>query len=297
MLDLVDAFLEELALDRGSSPHTIAAYRRDLADLAAYLDDAGLDPDRVRGEDLEPYALALAASGLAPATVRRRLAAARSFLRHRVRAGARSAPVRDVPLPPRPRTLPRVLAVGDVTRLLGMPDARPRGLRDRLLLELLYGAGLRVSEATGLDVTDLDPDAGLVRCRGKGGRERIVPCGPRAVAAYERYLARGRPALATGVEARALLLGARGRRLGRQAAFRVVRTCAEAAGMPEWVGPHALRHAFATHLLEGGADLRAVQAMLGHASVVTTEIYTHVAEGHLDETFAVAHPRARRRGA
>jgi len=290
---LVDDFLDTLALERGASRHTVAAYRRDLAALAAYVDERGLDPDRLRGPDLEPFAARLQAEGLAPATVRRRLAAARSFLRHRVRLGARAEGVRDLPLPRPRRSVPHVLAVEQVLALLERPDGTPRGLRDRLALELLYGAGLRVSELVALRPGDVDRELAVVRCVGKGDRERIVPTGREALAALDRYLARGRPFLGTTQARDALVLNHRGRRLSRQGVFDLVRRHAQAAGLPAWVGPHSLRHAFATHLVEGGADLRTVQELLGHQRIATTEIYTHLAGTHLRETFAAAHPRAR----
>jgi integrase/recombinase XerD len=286
-------FLEALQLERDASPHTVTAYRTDLADLQAFLETAELDLDRVTGEDLEPFALALQQRGLSPATVRRRLAAARSLLRHRAREGARDGGVRDVPLPKAPQAPPHALSSEQTVRLVEHPDATPLGLRDRAVLELLYGAGLRVSELCGLRPGDLDLDQGLVRVLGKGGRERVVPCGGQAVRAVERYLARGRTLLGPRQDVDALLVNNRGGRLTRRGVFLIVRRHAVALSLPEWVGPHALRHAFATHLVEGGCDLRTVQELLGHQRIATTAIYTHVAGTHLQETFLAAHPRAR----
>ncbi len=293
MQALIDDFLDTLALERGASRHTVTAYRTDLAALAGFLQAEGLDPDRLRGPDLEPYAAGLRRDGLAPATVRRRLAAARSFLRHRVRTGDRVEGVRDLPLPRVPRPVPRVLAIEQVEALLASPDGSPRGLRDRLVLELLYGAGLRVSELVGLRPGDVDRELAVVRCVGKGDRERIVPTGREALLALDRYLARGRPHLGRAQARDALVLNVRGRRLSRQGAFDVVRRHAAASGLPDWVTPHTLRHAFATHLVEGGCDLRTVQELLGHRRIATTEVYTHLAGTHLRETFLGAHPRAR----
>ncbi len=289
----VDDFLQSLALERGASRHTVSAYRRDLEVLAAFLRRHDLDPDRLSGEDLVPYAEALRDDGLAPATVRRRLAAARAFLRHRVRTGDRAAGVRDVPLPPPRPGLPRALTVGQVEALLAGPDATPLGLRDRVALELLYGAGLRVSELVELRPADVDREERLVRAFGKGGRERIVPTGREAAAALDRYLARGRPFLGRRQVRDALILNARGGRLTRQGVFDLVRRHARDAGLPDWVTPHSLRHAYATHLVEGGCDLRTVQELLGHHRIATTAVYTHVAGTHLRETFLAAHPRAR----
>ncbi len=291
----VAAFLQSLDVERGASRHTVAAYRRDLEELEAYLDAAGLDPDTVTGDELVPYANALTDRGLAPATVRRRLAAARAFLRHRAGEGARTIGVRDVPLPRERRRVPRALTAEQTIKLVEMPDATPLGLRDRAALELLYGAGLRVSELVGLRPQDVDRETGLVRCLGKGSRERIVPCGRGATDAVTRYLVRGRPFLGPVPQRDALVLNNRGRRISRQGVFDIVRRHAAAAGLPGWVGPHSLRHAFATHLVEGGCDLRTVQELLGHQRIGTTEIYTHVAGHHLRETFEAAHPRARAR--
>lgn len=289
----VTEYLESLALERGASRNTVLAYRSDLRELIAFLAANELDVDTVAGDALVPYASALRERGLAHATVRRRMAAARSFLRHRASVGARTEGVRDVPLPPERRRVPRALTAEESIALVTVPDGTPLGLRDRVALELLYGAGLRVSELVGLAPGDVDRELGLVRARGKGDAERIVPCGREALAALDRYLARGRPFLGGRQQADALVLNARGRRLSRQGVFELVRSHARRTGLPDWVGPHALRHAFATHLVEGGADLRTVQEMLGHRRIATTEIYTHVAGTHLRETFHAAHPRAR----
>jgi integrase/recombinase XerD len=278
-------FLTSLQLERDASPHTITAYRTDLAELQTFVTARGLDLDAVTGPDLEPFALELRERGLSPATVRRRLAAARSLLRHRTREGARTAGVRDVPLPRAPQAPPHALSSEQAIRLVEHPDRSPLGLRDRAVLELLYGCGLRPG--------DLDAELGLVRVLGKGGRERVVPCGGQAVRAVERYLARGRAHLGVRQDPDALLINNRGGRLTRRGVFLIVRRHAEPLGLPDWVGPHALRHAFATHLVEGGCDLRTVQELLGHQRIATTAIYTHVAGTHLRETFLSAHPRAR----
>ncbi len=286
-------YLVSLEVERGASRHTVAAYRRDLGELMAFVDRHGLDPDLLAGDDLVPFANELREQGLAVATVRRRMAASRAFLRHRSAIGAREGGVRDVPLPREPRRVPRALTAEEAIALVEHPDASSLGLRDRVALELMYGAGLRVSELVGLRPHDVDAGEGLVRCVGKGDRERVVPCGRQAVAALERYLARGRPFLGRAQQRDALIVNARGRRLTRQGVFDLVRRHAGACGLPEWVGPHTLRHAFATHLVEGGCDLKTVQELLGHQRIATTEIYTHVAGTHLRETFMLAHPRAR----
>jgi site-specific recombinase XerD len=296
-VDAVADFLTHLALERGASRHTVAAYRGDLAQLQAFLRARAVEIDDVSADDLEAFASALERAGLSPATRRRRLAAARSLLRHRGRVGARPLDARPiVALPRLPRRLPRVLSFEQATQVVEHPDSSPLGLRDRAALELLYGGGLRVSELTGLRPGDLDLERGLVRVEGKGGRQRIVPTGRLAAEASRRYLARGRPFLGKQQEAAAFLLNARGRRISRQGVFGIVRGHAAAVGIEQPVTPHVLRHSFATHLLERGADLRVVQELLGHASVATTEIYTHLGDGALRAAFERAHPRARRPG-
>src|SRR3954469_6493777 len=294
LVDAVGDYLTHLALERGASPHMVAAYRRDLADLHGFLRERGRGVDDASGDDLVAFAQALAGRGLAPASRRRRLAAARSLLRHRTRIGARTDDARAVvPLPPRPRRLPKALSQEEAERLVTHPDATPLGLRDRAALELLYGAGLRVSELVALRPGDLDVDRELVRVEGKGRKQRIVPTGREAAEAARRYLARGRPYLGKAPQRDAFLLNHRGRRISRQGVFDLVRKHGAAASIEREVTPHTLRHSFATHLVENGADLRVVQELLGHASVATTEIYTHVSDTALRSAFDRAHPRAR----
>ena len=296
-MDAVADFLTHLALERGASRHTVAAYRGDLAQLQEFLRGRHVEIDDASADDLEAFAGLLEQAGLAPATRRRRLAAARSLLRHRGRIGARPMDARAiVALPRLPKRLPRVLSFEQATLVVEHPDSAPLGLRDRAALELLYGGGLRVSELTGLRPGDLDLERGLVRVEGKGGRQRIVPMGRLAADAARRYLSRGRPHLGKQQEAAAFLLNARGRRISRQGVFGIVRSHAAAVGIEQPVTPHVLRHSFATHMLERGADLRVVQELLGHASVATTEIYTHLGDGALRKAFERAHPRARRQG-
>jgi integrase/recombinase XerD len=226
------------------------------------------------------------------------VSAVRSFHRFLLREGVtdRDPTVGIVP-PKLPRSLPRPLSVDDVGRLLeAPPDAEPVGLRDRAILELLYGAGLRISELTGLDVDDLDLEEGSVRVLGKGGKERDVPVGRFAREAATAYLTRARPSFATARSRAALFLNQRGGRLTRQGCSQLLAKAVKAAGITRRVTPHTLRHSFATHLLEGGADVRVVQELLGHASVATTQIYTLVTKEHLREVYYTAHPRARRPG-
>jgi integrase/recombinase XerD len=276
------------------APRTVEAYRRDLAHLTAWL---GRSPADVGPEELAAYVAQLRADGLAPTTVARRLAAVRSFFRHQVLLGARTDnPAANVELPRRRRTLPRTLSPAEVERLLdAAAGTTPAALRDRALGELLYGAGLRVSEAAALDRQSVDLENRLVRCLGKGGKERVVPVGREATNALRRYLARGRPYLERR-HRQELFLNAHGGPLTRAGIFFILRRLAAKAGLePDRIHPHLLRHSFATHLLEGGADLRAVQEMLGHADLATTELYTHVSDRRRRELYFQAHPHARRK--
>jgi integrase/recombinase XerD len=276
------------------APRTIEAYRRDLAHLSAFL---GGSPADASTEQLQAYVAQLRADGLAATTVARRIAALRSFYRHQVLVGARTDnPAADLDLPKRRRALPKTLSPGEVERLIeAAAGVTPRALRDQALVELLYGAGLRVSEAVGLERGGIDLESRIVRVIGKGSKERIVPIGRPAVEALQRYLARGRPYLDKRHRSD-LFLNAQGGALTRAGAFLILRTLAGKAGLePERVHPHLLRHSFATHLLEGGADLRSVQEMLGHADLATTELYTHVSDRRRRELYFRAHPHARKK--
>jgi integrase/recombinase XerD len=281
------------------APRTVEAYRRDLAHLTGWLESSGSrrSPAHASQEDLAAYVAQLRADGLAPTTVARRLAAVRSFFRHQVLLGARvDNPAANVELPKRRRTLPRTLSPSEVERLLDAAlGTSPLDLRNHALGELLYGAGLRVSETVALDRQSVDLENRLVRCVGKGNKERIVPIGREAAEALRRYLARGRPHLERQ-HRQELFLNAHGGPLTRAGVFLVLRRLAAKAGLePERIHPHLLRHSFATHLLEGGADLRAVQEMLGHADLATTELYTHVSDRRRRELYFQAHPHARRK--
>jgi integrase/recombinase XerD len=276
------------------APTTVDAYRRDLADATNFLhaSPAGATPDR-----LAEYVASMRARGLAATTIARRIAALRSFYKHQMLIGARADnPAAELELPRRARTLPRTLSPGEAERLIEAANGTtPRSLRDRALVELMYGAGLRVSEAVGLDRAAVDLDGRLVRCLGKGSKERVVPIGREAVESLRRYLARGRPYLDRRHRPE-LFLNAQGGALTRAGAFLILRRLAGEAGLePERVHPHLLRHSFATHLLEGGADLRSVQEMLGHADLATTERYTHVSDRRRRELFFQAHPHARKK--
>ena len=288
----VESFLLLLAARR--SPRTVDAYRRDLAAFGATIDGP---IGRTTTEQIEAWLAAMRADGRAPATIARRLAAVRAYLRHLMLVGTRTDnPAAPIVGPRRPNTVPRTLSPSEAERLVeAASGTSPRAMRDRALVELLYGAGLRVSEAVGLVKASVDLEQRIVRAVGKGGKERIVPLGRPAADALRRYMALGRPHLDRRHRPD-LFLNARGGALTRAGAFLVLRRLADRAGLePGRVHPHLLRHSFATHLLEGGADLRSVQEMLGHADVGTTERYTHVSDRHRREAYFRAHPHARRR--
>ena len=276
------------------APRTVEAYRRDLESLSAWL---GKPVARATTEDLERYLADLRAQGLGSTPIARRAAALRSFFRHQSLLDGRAEnPAAELDLPRRTRRLPRTLSPGEAERLVeAAQGTTPRAMRDHALVELLYGAGMRVSEAVGLERGAVDLDDRFVRTVGKGGKERVVPIGRQAAEALRRYLAHGRPHLDRRHRPE-LFLNAKGGPLTRAGAFLILRTLAAKAGLePERVHPHLLRHSFATHLLEGGADRRSVQEMLGHADLATTELYTHVTDRRRREAYFAAHPHAKRR--
>jgi integrase/recombinase XerD len=299
----VGTYLDHLVVERGLATNTVSAYRRDLSRYVEYCRSQGIaDLDAVDESDVAAFLVALSVGDpdhrpLGPASVSRTLAAVRGLHRFAAGEGSTTRDVAHAVAPPRaPRRLPKALSRDEVEALLDAAAAHEGvfGVRDAALLELLYATGARISEVVGLDVDDLDADQALVRLRGKGGKERIVPVGTAAREAVEAYLVRGRPGLALrGSGSPALLLNRQGGRLSRQSAWTVLKTTSAAAGIRSEVSPHTLRHSFATHLLEGGADVRVVQELLGHASVTTTQIYTMVTIDTLREVYLGAHPRAR----
>ena len=294
-------YLRHLVVERGLSDNTVQAYRRDLLRYQEYLGSRGIGSlAEVTRVDVEEFRRHLDHIGLAPASVTRCVVAVRNLHRFAVGSGQLQADVTAGMSPgTRSRRLPKALSMDQVESLLAAPDTSTvEGLRDAALLELLYGTGARVSEVCALDVDDIrpvldDPDLGL-RLIGKGDKERIVPLGSYAAKAVDAWLIRGRPAWAEiGNGEHALLLNTRGRRLSRQSAWAVIRRAGEAAGLDvEHLSPHSLRHSYATHLLDGGADVRVVQELLGHSSVTTTQIYTLVTAYHLREVYRSSHPRA-----
>ena len=287
------AYLEHLR-GAGASPATLRAYRTDLAQLETFLGRAGVEPEQVETADLRRYAAYLGTCRYAPATAGRKLSAVRGAYAWMYGRGmVERDPAAVVPGPKRPRLLPATLSQGEAGELLDNdPAPGPTGLRDQALMELVYGSGLRVSEACSVRISDLDLAAGRLRVTGKGNKQRIVPVGGAAADAVESYLRNGRPDLERLRGAPELFLSVRGRRLSTSDVRRIVARGMARAGLPRR-SPHALRHAFATHLLENGADLRSIQDMLGHASVATTQVYTHVSVRHLKSAHRHAHPRAR----
>lgn len=288
-------YLGYLAVERGSSGNTVAAYGRDLRRYVSWLAELGVsDPEDVTRELVEAHVAELTETGLAPASVERAVSAIKGLHRFMVSDGICSAhPTSDLPLPAKPARLPDVISVEDAGRLLDQPFPRtPTGLRDRAVLEVLYGCGLRASELTGLDLRAVLLDEELLRVFGKGEKERVVPILGTAAEALGAYLERGRGALEGRRPTQAVFLNARGGRLTRQSVHAIVEKYGRVVGI-RGLHPHTLRHSFATHLLEGGADLRAVQELLGHANVATTQLYTHVDRSHIRRVYLAAHPRAR----
>ncbi len=295
-------FLASAAVERGLAPSTLEAYARDLGRFAAHLERRGVAAlAGARREHVTSFVASLERQGLSARSRARSLVAVRRLLRHAGVAGGEGGdPCAGVALPRFEPRLPRILRPDETARLIEAADpSTPLGLRDRAMLEVLYGSGLRVSELVGLPLSAVDARAGLLRVRGKGGRERIVPLGIPGLAALEAWLRDGRPRLARrgGRSGEAAFLSTRGAPMTRQNFFLRLRDLAGRAGIPAArVSPHVLRHAFATDLLEGGADLRAVQDMLGHADLATTQIYTHVSRARLRETVERRHPRGRAGG-
>jgi site-specific recombinase XerD len=287
------AFHREL-VRRGSSRHTMRAYAGDLAELAEWATARERDPASLTYRDLRSYAAALSARGLARASVARKLAAVRTLHDHLARSGeAAENPAELLPMPKKAARLPRVLGPDDVARLLDhVPASGPLEVRDRAMLELTYACGLRAEEVIDLDADAPDFESETLRVTGKGRKTRIVPIGEPAQRALERYLSHARPALVTDPDQPALFLSRRGRRLSSSDVRRRLDRWVREAAVAGHVSPHTLRHSFATHMLEGGADLRSIQELLGHSSVSTTQVYTRVEPGRLRSEYTRSHPRA-----
>jgi integrase/recombinase XerD len=297
---LVLDFLAHLEFERGLSQNTLSAYRTDLLQLGRYLAEHDSDATTATADDLSGFLALLAdgdGNGTAPAssaTVHRKAACLRSFYRHLRREELiDDDPAAMLTTPRRGKKLPEVLSYAEVQKLLAQPRGdEPAMIRDRALLELMYASGLRASETITLDISDVDLDAGVLRARGKGSKERLVPIGDKAIAAARVYLRSGRPRLVRDHDERRLFLNFRGGPLTRQGLYKIVLRHAETAGLKGKMSPHTLRHSFATHLLTGGCDLRSVQEMLGHADLSTTQLYTHLSGEELKAVYFSAHPRA-----
>ena len=291
-------FLAYLEFERGLSRNTLEAYRGDLLQFGRFLEQRGARTTDVQGADISDFLAQLAGGNgrgpASPATVHRKAACLRSFYRHLRRENVMDEdPTAALSAPRRSKKLPHVLTRGEIAKLLEQPvgtDASP--LRDRALLEVMYACGLRASEAIGLDLADVDLEDGLLRTRGKGSKERLVPVGREAGRAVTIYLERGRPELVRDPGESHLFLNFRGGALTRQGLYKIIQKHARSAGLDDRMSPHTLRHTFATHLLAGGCDLRSVQEMLGHADVATTQLYTHLSSERLKDVYFKAHPRA-----
>jgi len=298
-VELTFDFLGYLELERGLSRNTLEAYRSDLQQFGDFLQRRGLDPLQVQTTDLTAFISELASGNeerpaAAPATLQRKIACLRSFYRHLRREQILDRdPASELRAPRSRARLPKVLSRDEVGRLLEQPrGTSPAALRDRALLETMYACGLRASEAIGLELSELDLQDGILRARGKGSKERIVPIGSKAVEALAAYLEHGRPPLVGIRPERRVFVNLRGSGLSRQGLYKIVRRHARSAGLEQRMSPHTLRHTFATHLLSGGCDLRSLQEMLGHADIGTTQIYTHLSTERLRDVYFEAHPRA-----
>jgi integrase/recombinase XerD len=302
---LIDEFLAFISYEKGLSKNTVAAYRRDLSLWTQFCNEQGIEIWTATSTDVTNYLDRLrsgappASAPLAPTSVARMLVSVRAFYRWLVREEhIDSDPTARVGTPKKPRSIPKAIPLEDVEALIDLPGDNLLGRRDRAILETLYGAGLRISELVGLDVDDLDLDGGSILVRsGKGGKGRRVPVGRAARRALSGYLVQSRPELVRRSKASAggapVFLNARGGRLSRQGCWKILKAYARAAGLEDRVSPHTLRHSFATHMLDAGADIRAVQELLGHASLATTQVYTLVSDRRLREVYLESHPRAR----
>ena len=294
MTDVVVEYLGALQAERGASRNTLSAYRRDLTDFTQFLNAQHRSLRRAGPDDIVGYLERLRTRGLRPASVARRISALRGLYKHLVREGElRRDPTENLEAPSRTRSLPRTLSREVVAALIESPDLKePRGVRDRSVLELLYATGMRASECLGLTLDDVNLSAGYVVCTGKGRKQRLVPVGAEAARWVSRYLRDVRPLSTRVRDSGRLFVNPRGGRLSRQSLWTIVRRAAARAGLRQRMSPHVLRHSFASHLLEGGADLRSIQAMLGHADIATTQIYTHLPSATLLTMYRRFHPRA-----
>lgn len=291
---LIDEYLDYLGVERGLAANTLESYGRDLKQFSAYICSRSVTWAELESNHILIYLDSLKKQGKSTATVSRSLASIRSFFKFLSHEGKISVdPAAELDSPKVEKKLPSVLNLQEVESLLYRPDgSTPAGIRDRAMFEVLYATGIRVTELVSLTMGDVNLDAGFIRCLGKGNKERIVPLGSVAIKALRTYLASGRPKLVRSKDVRSLFVNHHGRQLTRQGFWKLLKKYARESGIDANITPHTLRHSFATHLLENGADLRAVQEMLGHADISTTQIYTHVTKTRLREIYDKAHPRA-----
>lgn len=293
--NLIKEYIIYLNVERGLAKNSISSYLHDLKLYLGYLNKNNINsPDNISRNDILNFLLELKAKGMMSSSRARILAALKGFHKFMVRENfTENNPSFDITSPKIEKKLPQFLSIEEVERILSAVKKRDTiGLRDKAILELLYGTGMRISEMTHLNQEDFDKDLGFMKCLGKGGKERIVPVGSEAIKAVNDYLKLARSKLTTGFRESALFLNSRGRRLTRQGCWKILKKYGEKAGLEKRIYPHILRHSFATHLLENGADLRAVQEMLGHSSISTTQIYTHISQRRLKEVYYKTHPRA-----
>jgi integrase/recombinase XerD len=290
----LDAFLDFIRVEKGLAANSIASYGRDLRGFLDYLGRKGIPLAETEREDIRGFLASLYERGLSARSVARHLVSVRNFFRFLVKEGQLEGdPTAEVDAPQIGHSLPKYLSAEEVEKLLAQPDvSTPPGLRDKAMLELLYATGMRVSELVSLRGEDFEPDLGIVRCRGKGSKVRLIPVGKSALRAVEAYVRAGRPKLAKDRETPFLFLNPRGGRLSRVGFWMLIRRHGRAAGVASPLTPHVVRHSFATHLLERGADLRSIQLMLGHSDISTTQIYTHVLKERLKQVYHSHHPRA-----
>jgi integrase/recombinase XerD len=288
------AFVDYIRVEKGLAANSIASYERDLREFARFLRRKGRTVARADREDIRNFLASLYRRGLSARSAARHLVSLRNFFKFLLKEGRlKTDPTKEIEVPRIGQRLPKYMTEGEVDALLQQPDlSTPLGLRDKAMLELLYATGLRVSELMGLSWSDLEINLGVLRCRGKGSKERLIPVGKSALRAIEAYVQRGRPALAKGRETPFLFLNPRGQGLSRVGFWKLIVRYGRAAGILTDITPHELRHSFATHLLERGADLRSVQLMLGHSDISTTQIYTHVLKERLKQVYQEHHPRA-----
>lgn len=295
MDEAIQAFVDYVAIERGLSQNTVAAYARDLSQFAHYAAGKGINsPEGLSEEVLVGFLKELRKAGMSPSSISRKLSAIKTFCKFACREGLITIDFTSgVETTKSALRLPSILSIEEVSELLAQPDWRdPSGCRDKAMLEVLYATGIRVSELLSLRISDVNTSVGFLKCFGKGSKERIVPLGKVAIEYLERYLSTGRPKFARSGSSEFLFLTNRGRKMSRVGFWKLIKKYAAQAGITKNITPHTIRHSFATHLLQGGADLRSIQEMLGHANIATTQVYTHISREKLKQTYKKSHPRA-----